>query len=85
MSNLFQDTNWNREWFSNLKEHPIKFWTEKETQRKFFENLSLQLRVHEPKDWGKVSTRQVIKLGGNSILRIYGRSLFRALKHIFPG
>lgn len=62
------------------------YWNQSINQRNFFEGLAKQFQITTPSDWGRVSTADVKKNGGASVLRHYfGNSLFKALKTVFPG
>lgn len=66
--------------------YQVRNWNNKEVQRLFLQKLAQDLRIKTPNEWGKVSTRQVLALGGSSLLKnIYQGSLFKALKSCFPG
>lgn len=60
------------------------YWTLKENQHKFLEDLALQLRIKKPSEWGKITINQVIDHGGRSLLHHYGSSLQKALQANFP-
>lgn len=70
------------EWFSRLERG---YWKKKENQKLFLENFALSLGIKSPKDWGKVTTSQVIERGGHPMLDEYGGSLVKALIQLYPG
>ena len=49
------------------------------------EELAKKLKIKEPKDWGRITTRKVIENGGIHVLRAYQGSLYKALESVFPG
>lgn len=56
-----------------------------ENRKHFLDALATKLNLHNPKDWGKVSTRTFWKLGGRGLLRYYQDSLFNCLQSIYKG
>lgn len=61
------------------------YWSSEFNQRKFFNKIANLLNVKSPKEWGNISVRNVIKLGGARIIETNGGSMIRALKKAYPG
>lgn len=75
------ETEWKSEWFESARRAN---WKERQNQRAFFEALGRKLGLENHSDWGKVDIRTIEKHGGAGILRYYGRSMFKALKFLYP-
>lgn len=41
--------------------------------------------IHHPSEWGSISIRSIKQNKGQSIIRIHGGSLYKALVFAFPG
>lgn len=77
------DIHWKEEWFLKL---PQSHWKSMENRRKFLENVSVQLNIQKPSDWGKIRTQHIHELGGGALLTsYYNGSLFDCLKSIYKG
>lgn len=76
------ETKWLPEWFQFSQRN---FWSNRDTQRTFLQNIAKQLSIHRPIDWAKVRVHQVVEMGGRSLLNRYGFSLFNTLQAVFPG
>ncbi len=61
-----------------------QYWEDMHNQRDFFDWLGGELGVGVMQDWYKVKTLDVYEKGGAMVLRLYGDSLFKALKAIYP-
>lgn len=61
------------------------FWRIKQNQKEFLDKLAKQLHIKEPKQWGTVTKRQVIDLGGKTLLCNYEDSLWKILQSVYPG
>lgn len=79
-----EDTTWKEEWFSNANKFPSGYWSKKENQREFLNNLAKKLDVLNPSDWKKVSRKEVIENDGGTLLFHYG-TLRNALVAAFSG
>src|SRR5688500_141090 len=64
---------------------PRGYWLNKEHQRKFLDIFAQQFQINEPFEWGKVTTREIRDKGGERLLALHQYSLFKTLKHVFPG
>lgn len=56
----------------------------KQETRKYLNNASKVLGIKEWKDWGNVSTRKFVSIGGQSVITEHG-SIFQALQFAYPG
>jgi hypothetical protein len=75
-----QDIEWKKEWFlSGTHQSSL------EAHKSFLENLKLALHIKEPKDWGKLTIREISQYGALSMLKFYHNSLFYCLQSIYPG
>lgn len=81
LQNSFPDVGWQREWF----ETPKGFWTRKENQRIFLDTIASKLKMQKQKDWGSITSQDVIKNGGWSIMRKYEFSIQKMLAGVYPG
>lgn len=80
------EVEWKREWFSSLAVVPKAYWSSMENRRKFMDKLTKDFNIRNPSDWGKLTTRDIRKSGGVSLLsNYYNNSLFRCLKSIYTG
>lgn len=93
--NFHKDVKWNTKWFEkSMKESPSikvkKFIKDMSlsslrSQKKFLDSLGKKLGVHEARDWGKITWREVKREGGSKLLSRYGGSLKETLKTIYSG
>lgn len=60
-------------------------WKTIENHRKLLEEFAKQNGIKTPQDWGKINLEYLRSQQYSYILNIYGGSLFKALKTIFPG
>lgn len=56
-----------------------------ENQKEFLRVVARVLNVKQHRDWGKISIKQVIEVGGRALLKQYKYSLQRALQALYPG
>lgn len=61
------------------------FWKIKLNQKDFLDKLAIQLHIKEPKEWGSVTKKQVINLGGKTLLWNYEDSIWKTLRNVYPG
>lgn len=47
--------------------------------------IASNIGVKHPKDWSKVTIRQIEEGGGVSLLKLYDNSIIKMLQSIFPG
>lgn len=64
---------------------PSNYWNSLENRRKFLDEMKLKFNIKEPKDWGNISVKEFQNAGGNSMLKLYGNSLFECLQSIYTG
>lgn len=48
------------------------------------DSIRIKLSIVSPKDWGKLSRKQILDMGGSGILAYYKNSLQTALETIYP-
>lgn len=60
-------------------------WEDIRNRRTFFETFAKSHGVLIPKDWGKISVREVQRAKGWGLLKKYEGSLLKALQASFPG
>lgn len=68
------------EWFQFM---PHGYWKNPQNQRNFLENLSKELGVKNPIDWGKITVKDFYDHGGHSLLR--RTSIVEVLRKNYPG
>jgi hypothetical protein len=54
---------------------PAKSWSDKQTQKAFFDQLAIKLNIQTVDDWNQVTSTAVFKEGGYFINRYYNGSL----------
>lgn len=64
---------------------PRQSWQNPVSQRIFLEKVAKELNIQSPKDWGKVTTKQIIEKRLSGILQKHKKSLSKALNSAFPG
>lgn len=47
--------------------------------------MKKRYEIRDPKEWGKITTRQIYDLPGGRVLQYFGNSLFKALNDVYPG
>lgn len=62
---------------------PAGYWKERANCRRFFEDMARRYGVLDADDWERITTVDVIREGGTSLLTKHG-SVFGALRHAFP-
>eukprot|EP01027_Heterolobosea_sp_BB2_P018850 GEZU01026495.1.p1 GENE.GEZU01026495.1~~GEZU01026495.1.p1 ORF type:complete len:840 (+),score=185.05 GEZU01026495.1:594-3113(+) len=77
---VYPEHQWNEWRFSSL---PRGFWEDPKNQRQFFDRIAVALNVAQLDDWYRVTTREVLKLGGSGLLKHSG-SLVGALRTAYP-
>ncbi len=78
---VYPEHNW-KIW--NFGKLPQRYWHNKENQRHFLEQLGKELDVHTLDDWYNVMSHHIKQKGGAGLLDLYGESLFRMFKAIYP-
>lgn len=80
------EIEWKREWFLHLHTVKRSHWKSFDNRIKFLEEVKNKLKISHPRDWGKVTIKDIRKLGGGTLLNsYYKQSLFMCLKSIFRG
>jgi hypothetical protein len=59
---------------------PRGYWSDREKQKEFFNQLAIKWNIQKPEDWNKVTHKMALKEGGNFIATYYGGSLQRGTK-----
>ena len=62
---------------------PKGYWNDVKNQRLFLDGIARELGIIRNGDWKYVGTRQIEKLGGGPMLRLYP-SYYQAIQCIFP-
>lgn len=84
--NYHSYAKWNNEYLVAVSNVPKSYWNSAENQRKFLDEIKNKFHIKEPRDWGKVTVRDIQSAGGISILeRYYQRSLFKCLQTVYRG
>lgn len=79
--------SWLDEDFESVKffeKSPNEYWNDPNRQRQFLTQFARRNQVKEPKDWGKITLRQIEEAGGVGILNKFGRSPMRMIQSVFP-
>lgn len=62
------------------------YWKNVENHKKLFESIAINFGIENAKDWGKLSTQNIIKFpGGKSVLKIFQGSFHKALRSTYKG
>lgn len=61
------------------------FWKDARNQRAFLENIASTYKIKRPEDWGRISVREIEKLGGRGLVKSYSHSLYKTLSAVYPG
>lgn len=69
----------------DIKRASPGFWLLKENRRNFLLSIAKRLNIRTHEDWGNVSTRAVMNLGGGSALSPFKGSVYKLLRNAFPG
>lgn len=77
---LYPDYPW-QEW--EWKPVPKGFWTEPEHQRKYLTWLGGVLGFETSDDWHKLTTDDLLRHKGGSLLRLYGGSVTQIIRSVF--
>ncbi len=72
--------NWSESLFA--KKLPKYHWN-KETAKKFMDDLRSKLNIQSPNDWHRVTAAEIRQHGGGGLYNKY-RSLFKLLSNIYP-
>jgi hypothetical protein len=62
----------------------LRYWADKENQRKFLEKIAQQLNFKSLDDWYSVPLETLRQRKGHGLLRQYGYSLKNALMALYP-
>jgi hypothetical protein len=62
---------------------PKAYWSDKDNQRFFFDQLAKTLNIKKPEDWYHVRVKTVIKHGGYFVSNYYTGSLIRGILIVF--
>jgi hypothetical protein len=54
---------------------PLGYWSDKENQKKFFDELAIKWNIQKINDWNNVEAQMVFKEGGYFINSYYNGSL----------
>jgi hypothetical protein len=63
---------------------PSQFWINLENQRHYMNWLGNRLGFKKMTDWVKLTRKLLIEHSGRTLLSLYGRSIIKLLKSVFP-
>jgi hypothetical protein len=73
------------EWLPWKFEHsPRNFWNDPKNVRKFLDWAGKQLGVTEYNDWHRITIKEIVEIGGKSLLRSTNFSLSQILNIAYP-
>ena len=64
---------------SNKNQKDLKYWEDKENIKNFLNKLKLKLNLKKFEDWEKITNKQIIKEGGNNLLKKYKINELKAI------
>lgn len=64
---------------------PKAYWKSSTNKRKFLDEFKLKFKIIQPKEWGNITTQNIVKSGGISLLNQYGGSLYQCLRSVYSG
>eukprot|EP01114_Cavostelium_apophysatum_P021705 TRINITY_DN7645_c0_g1_i1.p1 TRINITY_DN7645_c0_g1~~TRINITY_DN7645_c0_g1_i1.p1 ORF type:complete len:739 (-),score=144.18 TRINITY_DN7645_c0_g1_i1:253-2469(-) len=80
---LYPKYNWKTtESFSEVM--PRGYWDSIQNQRNFMEQIASKFNIETKSEWGRITSWQLLELGGAGLLKRYDYSIYRALRNIFP-
>lgn len=83
LENTFPEHKWDR---IKFPKKPQSYWDSHENQRAFLTDLGCKLGIQEGEfdKWYNVTSSQLIKNGGKTLISKHGESLFHVLQAVFP-
>lgn len=60
------------------------YWLDLNNRKTFLKHLENQFQIQDRKDWLNITSEQVERNGGKRFISLYGGSLLKALKEIYP-
>jgi hypothetical protein len=81
---VFPEIDWRKE--RKMKKKPYYFWKSMENQKNFLLKMAetLQFPVGDLSPWYRVIGKDIIRLGGKSLLLEYNSSIPKMLREVFP-
>lgn len=64
---------------------PISSTKSLDNQKSFLEKVKAQYAIKDPSDWGRITSADIIKQGGASLIARYRKSLFIFLQSVYQG
>lgn len=58
---------------------PKGYWLQRANRRLFLEDVARHMGIQSPEDWGKVSSKDIVRFGGASLLRRFSSPLAAAI------
>jgi hypothetical protein len=63
---------------------PSGFWADSSNRKKFFDVIASEFNVRSPEDWYKIRKEDILKSGGDALLRdYYGSSVVAGTFKVF--
>ena len=81
LQSIYPGHNWDLQKF---KKKPTRFWQHKHNQRKYFDQLMIQLDYKCMNDWYDVTVEDIHKNGGVGLLNLYNGSPSIAIQSVYP-
>eukprot|EP01114_Cavostelium_apophysatum_P020910 TRINITY_DN7146_c0_g1_i1.p1 TRINITY_DN7146_c0_g1~~TRINITY_DN7146_c0_g1_i1.p1 ORF type:complete len:487 (-),score=70.02 TRINITY_DN7146_c0_g1_i1:20-1480(-) len=63
---------------------PAGHWKSSQNVRQFFEDVSRDLGVCSPADWGLITKQKILERGGGGMIDAFGGSVRKALEYAYP-
>lgn len=80
LQRLFPEHEWIPHRFERV---PTGYWDVVENQRKFLDEIGLELGISGKDGWYKVISTDIVKCGGSSLLHKYGGSMSKMLQNVY--
>jgi len=81
LANVYPEHPWD---LSRFAKKPQRYWSSKENQRRFMDELALKLGLGDLDGWYSVTVSRLAHLGAARILTLYGNSLSKLLAAVYP-
>lgn len=80
LGTIFPDEDWESVWTKKQR----GYWSNKENQLLFLNEIARKFNIVKPHEWGSISSEYLIENGGASLVKKYG-SLIGLLKAVYEG
>jgi hypothetical protein len=77
---IYPEYNWN---IWNFMKVPRGYWDDILNQKKFLDMVAKEHSIHAPEDWYKLSSKDIEKLGGSTLMKRYNYNLHDALSAVY--